>query len=292
MGQVFISHVEEDAHLAFSIALALEEKEYGTWLFEIDSIPGPSYFEQTIEAIQISHAFLLLVSREAIKSRQLDIEITRAHESGKPIIPLLYKIAHIEFQRLKPVWHHILGGSTSIKIHADGVQHIIKQLLAGLNALGVSQGTSDSERIAIIKTALQYYSSLQVYSPGSIQKGDDRPIENYQLQLPTKSLGHKITVIVYEGPIPKVFNFDGHTHRKIIIGRDPFNEIVLSSHTISGKHTMLMYDLTRGWWIIDLGSANGTYHMGRSVKEMGLRPLDEIEIGDVRLVVQDNMEVE
>ena len=52
MNHVFISHVKEDADVAFELALALEEAGYSTWCYELDSIPGPSYLLQTGKAIE------------------------------------------------------------------------------------------------------------------------------------------------------------------------------------------------------------------------------------------------
>ena len=59
MSDVFISHAEADSDIALEIALGLEEAGYGTWCYEIDSIPGASYLIQTGQAVEQSKAVLL-----------------------------------------------------------------------------------------------------------------------------------------------------------------------------------------------------------------------------------------
>ncbi len=57
---VFISHAEEDYRTAEQIAAGLETAGVSTWLFERDSLPGPSYIIQTAVAIKSSQAVLVL----------------------------------------------------------------------------------------------------------------------------------------------------------------------------------------------------------------------------------------
>src|SRR5579872_3152550 len=54
MSYVFISHVEEDQDIAYHIAVGLEEAGFKAWYYERDSIPGPSYLTQILDAIQES----------------------------------------------------------------------------------------------------------------------------------------------------------------------------------------------------------------------------------------------
>jgi hypothetical protein len=52
MIDVFISHVEEDYPVAEEIARGLEAEGYTVWYYERDSLPGPSYLDQVLEAIE------------------------------------------------------------------------------------------------------------------------------------------------------------------------------------------------------------------------------------------------
>jgi hypothetical protein len=61
----------------------------------------------------------------------------------------------------------------------------------------------------------------------------------------------------------------------VIIGRRPEADIRLEIPNISGRHAE--FRLQRGhWWVIDLGSANGTRVNGDKVKKKKLSPGDEV----------------
>jgi hypothetical protein len=155
MSHIFISHVEEDADVGLRIALGLEEEGFRTWCYEVDSIPGVSYLVQTGQAIQGSSAVVLVVSAESLGSRQVTSEVVRAHESGKPFIPVRRGITHIEFQGRQPEWREALGATTSIGIPAEGPGRIIPRILDGLRALGIHPGGGgDVARVAEVRRTL------------------------------------------------------------------------------------------------------------------------------------------
>lgn len=81
MGDVFISHVEEDTDIALEIAIGLEEAGYTTWSYKVDSIPGPSYLVQTGEAIEASKVVTVVISPHSLSSRQVTSEVIRTHET-------------------------------------------------------------------------------------------------------------------------------------------------------------------------------------------------------------------
>ncbi|MFC1914714.1 toll/interleukin-1 receptor domain-containing protein, partial [Chloroflexota bacterium] len=133
MNDVFISHVEEDAHFALEIALGLEGAGYITWSYEIDSLPGPSYLIQTGKAVEESKAVVVVISPDSMSSHQVTKEVVRAHESGKRFIPMLRGITHIEFQNRQPEWREAIGSATSISIPKDGAASVIPRS----NSLGL-----------------------------------------------------------------------------------------------------------------------------------------------------------
>jgi len=137
---VFISHVEEDYDVASQIANGLEAAGYTTWYYERDSLPGPSYLLQTGQAIDESKSFVLIISPQSLGSQQVTGEVVQAHESGKPFIPVLSNITHVEFQRRQPEWRRAMGASTSINIPKEGVSAIIHRIVGGLKELGIQPG--------------------------------------------------------------------------------------------------------------------------------------------------------
>jgi hypothetical protein len=74
----------------------------------------------------------------------------------------------------------------------------------------------------------------------------------------------------------------GHTHRAadhaVRLGRSPDNDVILRDPATSGHHARLE---RRGeqFWIVDLGSTNGTFVNGESVQEKQLNPGDRLTIG-------------
>jgi len=139
---IFICHSEKEAAIALEIADALEAAGYRTWYHERDSFPGVEYLRQVSRALDEVQAILILISGWALQSIQIRNEAVRAYESGKPFIPVLYKISHDEFQKRDPVLRQCLGAATSIQIPPEGVQRIIPRLLEGILALGIQPDRS------------------------------------------------------------------------------------------------------------------------------------------------------
>jgi hypothetical protein len=155
MRHIFISHVEEDADVALGIVLGLEQKGFRTWCYEVDSIPGVSYLVQTGQAIQSSSAVVLIVSADSLGSKQVTSEVVRAHESGKPFIPVLRGIAHVEFQARQPEWREAIGAAASIRIPAEGPKSVVPRIGDGLEALGIRpKGGGDAARLWQIRRKL------------------------------------------------------------------------------------------------------------------------------------------
>lgn len=137
MSDVFISHAEPDEAVARALAAGLEEAGYTTWYYERDSVPGPSYLIQTGQAIEAARAVVLLISMNAVVSHQVTKEVVRAHEAGKPFIPVLCGLSHAEFQMHQPEWREAVGAHTSIALPAGGAGEVLPRLIRGLKALGV-----------------------------------------------------------------------------------------------------------------------------------------------------------
>jgi hypothetical protein len=84
-------------------------------------------------------------------------------------------------------------------------------------------------------------------------------------------------------PAPVLLGLDwtGVEH-ELLIGRSSRCDVVLSDPTISRRHARLIFRDGR-WVVQDLASTNGTILNGRRVGRSGLRPGDELVLGQARL---------
>src|SRR4051794_28838479 len=114
MGRVFISHVAEDGPDAAAIAALLEKAGFDTWLYERDSVPGVSYLDQVEAGLVGSAALVVILSERTLASSQVNIELVRAHEIERPIVPLVKGLTFDELRRRKPRWAFLLGGAVAV----------------------------------------------------------------------------------------------------------------------------------------------------------------------------------
>lgn len=74
----------------------------------------------------------------------------------------------------------------------------------------------------------------------------------------------------------------GHTHRAsdqaVRLGRSPDNDVILRDPATSGHHARLEWR-GDGFWIVDLGSTNGTFVNGEAIQEKQLNHGDHLTIG-------------
>jgi hypothetical protein len=70
------------------------------------------------------------------------------------------------------------------------------------------------------------------------------------------------------------------------LGRLPDCDLVLDDHTVSREHAAVVRRGDR-WWVLDLGSTNGTRVNGVQAAEQPLRDGDEIELGDAVVVFRE-----
>ncbi len=150
MADIFISHVEEDAHLAIDIAEAIESMGFSSWYYERDTVPGRSYLLQIGEEIDLCRAVILLISSHSLSSYQVTQEVIQAYEKKKPFIPLLTDVSHDEFQTRQPEWRAALGATASIRIPQGGINRIIPQLKKGLFALEIQPAEHETVRAKFV----------------------------------------------------------------------------------------------------------------------------------------------
>jgi TIR domain len=142
MSQVFISHVEEDAATAQELAVGLEQAGYTAWFYEPDSLPGPPYVTQILEAIAQSAVVIVLVSADALGSWKVDREILQAFKTGTAMIPVLIGITHEELRNRHREWVLMFGAATPLSIPPHSVSALIPRFVQDLKSMGVEPTAS------------------------------------------------------------------------------------------------------------------------------------------------------
>src|SRR5450755_4556289 len=110
---IFISHVEENRGIAEEIARGLQDQGYEAWSYETDTLPGPTYMPQAVNAIEHASARILIISPESLGSHLVARERVVAHEMDRPISPVLKDITHEKYIQRRPGWRLALGAYTS-----------------------------------------------------------------------------------------------------------------------------------------------------------------------------------
>jgi len=93
---------------------------------------------------------------------------------------------------------------------------------------------------------------------------------------PITGVGRQAELSIESGPDA------GHTHRAsdhaVRMGRSPDNDVIFRDPATSGHHARLE---RRGdqFWVVDLGSTNGTFVNGEAIQEKQLTTGDRLTIG-------------
>ena len=72
------------------------------------------------------------------------------------------------------------------------------------------------------------------------------------------------------------------TKERTMLGRRPYNDIVIDNLAVSGEHAV-MHMNEHEVEVEDLGSTNGTYVNGKAIKRLALRNGDTIEVGKYKI---------
>lgn len=73
-------------------------------------------------------------------------------------------------------------------------------------------------------------------------------------------------------------------HGSCTLGRSGANTVTLDDNHVSRKHAIIQFQGGDEFWMVDLGSSNGTYVNGRRVsRPLALKNGDVIEVGGIRI---------
>jgi len=74
------------------------------------------------------------------------------------------------------------------------------------------------------------------------------------------------------------------TKTATVLGRDPSSDMVIDDHNVSGRHCILDIQ-SRGLFVLDLDSTNGTYVNDRFVRDGFVNHGDILELGSYKLTI-------
>lgn len=82
----------------------------------------------------------------------------------------------------------------------------------------------------------------------------------------------------------RIFEFRGES----VIGRSRTSDVLVEEETVSRRHARLGHD-TSGWWIEDLGSANGSRINGKRLTSgVAIKDGDRVALGKLELIFRDD----
>jgi pSer/pThr/pTyr-binding forkhead associated (FHA) protein len=91
-------------------------------------------------------------------------------------------------------------------------------------------------------------------------------------------------------PIQATVTFDGKTRTvtapRAVLGRSRDCDVRVADSNISRRHAELRHE-DEAWWIVDLGSTNGTLVNGRRTARERLRDGDRLTLGGTEIVFGD-----
>lgn len=90
---IFISYSRRDQEFVTRLASDLDAQVAGVWFDQSAIQPGEKWHDEIMEGINDCKAFVLILSPDAMQSRYVQEELSKALELGKRIFPVLYRSA-------------------------------------------------------------------------------------------------------------------------------------------------------------------------------------------------------
>lgn len=133
---VFISHSSADKPVADAVCAALEAKGIRCWIAPRDIKPSESWAAAIVGAIRGARIFLLVFSRNANNSEQVQREVERAANSGRQLLTLRIEDASpeeaLEYYLNTPHWLDAI--TPPLEAHLDKLADACASLLAWLDS--------------------------------------------------------------------------------------------------------------------------------------------------------------
>src|SRR5205823_5658022 len=130
--QVFISHSAQDAVTAQQVCAALEAQGIPCWIAPRDILPGVTYGEALLDAIEASCLVVLVYSAHANASPQVRREVERAASLDLPILPFRLEEAPMSraLQYFLSEAHWLTAANPPTEQHLVALVEAVQRLLA------------------------------------------------------------------------------------------------------------------------------------------------------------------
>jgi TIR domain len=141
---VFVSYASKDKTVADALCARLESAGIRCWIAPRDIVPGTSYGQSIIEAIQVAKVMVLVFSSNANASSHIPKEVERAMSNGVVILP--FRIEDVAPGRSLDYFigsvHWLDAMTPPLEKHLDDLATTVHKLLP---ALPSDQGTSTTQ---------------------------------------------------------------------------------------------------------------------------------------------------
>ena len=87
----FVSYSREDLEFVRRLAQDLKAAGARVWMDKLDIRPGQKWAKAVAEALEKCNRLLVVLSPSSVKSANVDAEINEVLESGKEVIPIIYR---------------------------------------------------------------------------------------------------------------------------------------------------------------------------------------------------------
>lgn len=101
---LFVSYCRRETPFVSSLVEQLEKSGYPVWLDHRNLIPGSTWQGQILQAIAKADVFLLIVSKEAIASKNVELEWRHALSVKKRIVLVVFEAAQIPSELISCEW--------------------------------------------------------------------------------------------------------------------------------------------------------------------------------------------
>lgn len=130
MAKIFLSYSRKDSAIARRLIDAFKEMGHDPWVDWEDIPPAVGWLEQIFRGIEGSDTFFFLVSPDSAASEVCGVEVSKAQENNKRIIPIVVRDVN----------------TREVKVHPT---------IGELNWIKLREGDSFEEALALIKIAIE-----------------------------------------------------------------------------------------------------------------------------------------